>query len=200
VCNIGLEQELFFVPRDSDRYYALPPGSAVHRSHAGQDVRPRPGGLRPLHGPHQHERPCAQVHAGDPVRMPQHRMTHAQEVEHSNLPRGGRARPWGFSSRSAAARRRRRRRSSSSSSSSSTMRFCSALTHRPERGRQQPNWPERPGSSRQPALALVLRPGASHVASFRRPGHRARGARPRPARPPPRIGGSWSPPRGRAPA
>jgi hypothetical protein len=36
------------------------------------------------------------------------------------------------------------------------------------------NWPERPGirqRTKQPALALVLRPGSSHVASFCRPGH-----------------------------
>ena len=63
--------------------------------------------------------------------------------------------------------------------------FC---PNTPARGRQQPNWKLARAPRQQPSqaarqaarLGLVLRSGASHVASFRRPGHS-----PLPAPPPP---------------
>jgi hypothetical protein len=124
----GLEQELFFVPRG--KYYSArtfsSPVARWARCADQEGCGHYMGAPTNMNGPvlkcmHEIQFECYTCAGG-----------RAFEPPSSIRTSGGRTRPWGFSSRSAAVRRRRR--SSSSHSSSSTMRFCSALTHRPEPG------------------------------------------------------------------
>jgi glutamine synthetase len=130
VCNIGLVQELFFVPRD--KYYSRQDLQFTGRTPMGKMCARGQEGCGHYMGPINMNGPV--LKRMQEIQFECYKLRTRHKQTHEGSPRaGGRAHLWGFASRSAAARRRRRRRrsSSSSSSSTSTMRFCSALTPTP---------------------------------------------------------------------
>jgi hypothetical protein len=164
VCNIGLEQELFFVPRD--KYYSRQDLQFTGRTLGKMCARGQEG--------------CD--HYMGPINMNGPVLNCMQEIQlECYTCAGGRAfepptrrssTPLGVclslsSSQAPPPPPPQQQQRSSSSSSGGTMRFCSALTPTPA-PRPATNWPgRRPGSR---PWRWVLRSGVSHVASFYRPG------------------------------